>query len=494
MQDNFINEEKSSFINNLSTTISSCSREIAEMFGYASFNDFQDNESKKHKGPCPNYWREPMLCVKCDNCSKTISSIFCLQCFLNGNHKNHSIIVEKSNHGFCDCGNELYTDPAGHCCKHAQIKNNENMNEDKKNVVVHILSRVLDKLPDIVENEEQFCEIMNWLISICQIGRSFGNCVITALEKKDTLNNLFKVDFPKYTKNEIKAIQKLINQLIVNPLFYNQFGRAVYSNIFKFIDYYNNCMNESKNFDDIQPLTESFFTVYKFDFFLNSYKGNILILVDFIDIVQNQIKCSIAKNTIYIIPRFLNDLFYDLGESSNMIELDNSFLCKYLDTILDKNFILTTSIGDNDENLYKIYNLYFCWLINFVRKTFENNINFDIDMIIEKYYNYYRCLDLNYSIIDRSPVLLNYIPVLSLYYSLKSRSDVKCILKDRNDFLKYLIMNLIKIIVPNFFQAHNIIPGSFNLINYSLLLFYYYDDCLSIIKFIQLCFSCYQNK
>ena len=145
----------------------------------------------------------------------------CLPCFLNGNHEGHSIIVKPSDHGFCDCGNPLYTAPEGHCCKHAQSKDDEYMEEDKKNAVIDILAGLLNELPELIkDDEEQFCEVTNWILSICQIGKCFGNCVVDALDKEDTLNILFKCSFQDYTNEEIEAIQKLINQLIVNPSFY----------------------------------------------------------------------------------------------------------------------------------------------------------------------------------------------------------------------------------------------------------------------------------
>ena len=479
-----------------STLLCDCSTELVKIFGYGSFSDFRENESKKHKGPCTSYWRTRTLCINCGECCKMSSSIMCLPCFLNGNHEGHSIIVKPSDHGFCDCGNPLYTAPEGHCCKHAQSKDDEYMEEDKKNAVIDILAGLLNELPELIkDDEEQFCEVTNWILSICQIGKCFGNCVVDALDKEDTLNILFKCSFQDYTNEEIEAIQKLINQLIVNPSFYVPFGRAVFLNIFKFIEEYNNCINESKSFDDIEPLTESFFTIFEYNTFINSCDGDTSRLVDFIDIIQKQIKYSIDNNGLYTLPPFLNDLFCGLIQKSQNIEFDNSFICKYLDTILDKNFIVTTNIDDKNEklNIIQMCYSYFSWIIDFARKAFIIN-NFDLNMIIEKYLVYYKNFELNYSILDGSPILLNYIPVFSLWDIFKSRNDIKNILKGKDDFLNYLITNLIKIVVSNFFSAHNIIPGCFDLINYSFLLNIYYDECASIVKFIQLCFSCYSNK
>ena len=56
--------------------------------------------------------------IKCLDCEKDPTCIICKQCYENGNHKGHRIIMQKSTLGCCDCGDPEAFKEQGFCKDH----------------------------------------------------------------------------------------------------------------------------------------------------------------------------------------------------------------------------------------------------------------------------------------------------------------------------------------------------------------------------------------
>lgn len=66
------------------------------------------------------------------------SCIICLDCYNNGNHKGHKVVIKKAYGGCCDCGDDEAWKPEGFCKNHSGEAAEINLDEKMKDNFIRI--------------------------------------------------------------------------------------------------------------------------------------------------------------------------------------------------------------------------------------------------------------------------------------------------------------------------------------------------------------------
>ena len=57
--------------------------------------------------------------IKCLDCEDDHTCLICRECYEQGNHEGHRVIIQRGCSGMCDCGDPEAWDPKGFCSDHS---------------------------------------------------------------------------------------------------------------------------------------------------------------------------------------------------------------------------------------------------------------------------------------------------------------------------------------------------------------------------------------
>ena len=149
-----------------------CSENLLCGNDFECFDDFLDFlESTGGTGRCRASSATLHLWGKCKQCGLNDDSCVCLQCFVNGGHKQHGGLLTESDTGTCDCGDNCAWKPSGSCKCHQNLKQDPDLTDLDDKIREHLqivftaaISALFD--PVIVPDEDQFLCLLEWIDSV----------------------------------------------------------------------------------------------------------------------------------------------------------------------------------------------------------------------------------------------------------------------------------------------------------------------------------------
>ena len=136
-----------------------------------------------HMSSCKTEWSNMQISIFCRECATSDESCICLDCFLNGNHEGHNILVQKST-GNCDCGNTINWKKSGFCSKHSGHNSNEEhpenyLDEKLRNILMDVVFKAcFNSLKQYSTNgQENASTIIDFVSSFLDLGDGFRRLI-----------------------------------------------------------------------------------------------------------------------------------------------------------------------------------------------------------------------------------------------------------------------------------------------------------------------------
>ena len=223
-------ELKSLFISDPSSAIQRSQELICSTTEFNSFKDFYNYHlENSHISTCQNEWSKPQMSIHCNDCSLDQQSCICLQCYLNGNHQGHEIVVRQDSVGNCDCGDSTLWKKSGYCSKHKGLEDNshpeEYLDENLRNLLTDtIFKAAFSSLKHhLTDDGTKISIIFQFLISFLKFGDGFRRLLTISLTEKINFEKLFYgVIDASITFNE--HFQQLCGLLVNDQVFKTNFA------------------------------------------------------------------------------------------------------------------------------------------------------------------------------------------------------------------------------------------------------------------------------
>ncbi|OHT04329.1 hypothetical protein TRFO_28145 [Tritrichomonas foetus] len=200
---------------------------------FKSFEEFvQYHSMNSDVSTCQKTWNQPKLCITCLTCSNSPESCICLECFLNGNHENHDVIVNPDLYGNCDCGDTFLWKPEGFCHKHQRCLSEKShpellLDKELRTVLIdQVFSDAFKFMKEIViDNPDPAILILKFAKKFVKFGDGFRRAISLALTQKINFNEfLFNIFFYSSCFNE--KLSNLFGLLINDTIFLENFSYA----------------------------------------------------------------------------------------------------------------------------------------------------------------------------------------------------------------------------------------------------------------------------
>lgn len=215
---------------------------------------FLENLAKKAGGQravCGSIWGPTELAYRCRTCENDPTCAICVQCFLNGNHKDHDYSIMYTNGGCCDCGDETAWKVEGFCSEHGGIRHIQPLPEELANSIGPILDALLMfwknkvtlaekskslrgyRTPDVsLEMSEKLSSaVVKMLLHFCECSESLVSFTSKRmLECVGLLDVLVRAERVLH-QDVTKKLHELLLKLLGEPVFKYEFAKV-------FITYY----------------------------------------------------------------------------------------------------------------------------------------------------------------------------------------------------------------------------------------------------------------
>lgn len=178
---------------------------------------------------CHESWESSHIVVVCQTCAIGKNSGICVPCYLKGNHEGHSLLIDISNSGACDCGNSSCWNTNGFCQKHTHegpdnphlIDLGEKRSDFIGSIVLSAISALipLSLHQKTLDNVELICK---FLISLATIGDAYRRIISLVFVDDYDFNDLL-INWPRFTFEAANSIFKLLSELINDTVFINRF-------------------------------------------------------------------------------------------------------------------------------------------------------------------------------------------------------------------------------------------------------------------------------
>lgn len=196
------------------------------------FDEWAEEEKKRiTEFSCQETWHSPHIVVICQTCAIGKNSGICVPCYLRGNHEGHSVSLDISYLGVCDCGNNCCWNPKGFCKKHsAQVPADPqiiDLGEARSEFIGSIVLCAISALLPLAPHESRSGDIdliCDFLDSLISIGDAYRRIVSLVFVDDFDLNDLL-FNWPRFTNEAADLIyHKLIVELINDSVFINRFS------------------------------------------------------------------------------------------------------------------------------------------------------------------------------------------------------------------------------------------------------------------------------
>ena len=231
---NVYDELKSLFIKEPASAIKKCQDIITSL---SEFNTYQEFYSYHLQHPrvstCQREWTDGRMSIHCFECGIDKQSCFCLQCFVNGNHKGHDYVIYPSTSGNCDCGDVTLCKPSGFCKHHQGVDENEhpeNYLDEKlrKELTDVIFKAAFASFPRIQNKPESKTNlIFQFLSSFLKFGDGFRRLIAISLTERIKFDILIGQIF-EYKKYFNELFKQFCGNLLNDQLFKINFARSNY--------------------------------------------------------------------------------------------------------------------------------------------------------------------------------------------------------------------------------------------------------------------------
>ena len=194
---------------------------------FDSFSKALDQRLKK--SACSYSWNTSTLVASCLDCQNFKDSVLCLNCFLNGNHENHSVFLRHAKIGTCDCGNPSLFKPSGFCKAHSEHFNNDELSKEEKVMYISIFYGLLNETISDTTTTATFdttATILIWINKMVQLGDALRRCCALAFIKLDPLEKLILkvLQLGDSSKN---ALNNLIGSMSNDYLFLFYYSQSI---------------------------------------------------------------------------------------------------------------------------------------------------------------------------------------------------------------------------------------------------------------------------
>ena len=200
---------------------------------FDKFDDFFDYAVKRaDKTACRMSWNTSTVYAKCRQCGQFEDVGVCLECLSKGNHEGHDITFERSNSGFCCCGNRKLWNESGTCKTHDVRLEDPAAALDRsvRIIVTGGIAAVLKNLELYAYYQKNlFLLSVRWIQRVLFLGDGIRRCIIRGMIKSVNLVGLFEA-IPKVGSLECTALFSLFGSLLSDVVFDEWFCLSVVSN------------------------------------------------------------------------------------------------------------------------------------------------------------------------------------------------------------------------------------------------------------------------
>ncbi|KAJ1282601.1 hypothetical protein BS78_03G065000 [Paspalum vaginatum] len=211
--------------------------------------DDLEHSSLGERAVCGSVWGHNDLAYRCRTCENDPTCAICVQCFQNGNHKDHDYSIMYTGGGCCDCGDATAWKREGFCSKHKGAEQIKPLPEEIARSVGPVLDVLLEFWKDRIclleptrakddssssckrVAEELTSSVASMLLDFCTCSESLlGFLSLRILECPDLLDALLRLE-RLLDKKVAKKLHELLLKLISYPAFKYEFAKV-------FIRYY----------------------------------------------------------------------------------------------------------------------------------------------------------------------------------------------------------------------------------------------------------------
>lgn len=192
---------------------------------FKTFKNFIDHYTNpKFLSVCQKSWDYNNLIITCNTCSGDPNSCFCLDCFLKGNHQDHSITVRFGSNENCDCGDSQLVQPCGFCPLHSGSSNDPDTDQIDKQTIL-VVTEFSSKIFSLI-SPKNCGEIFNILSSLLSTGDGMRRCISKGIQShvENFISQITELNNPRYTSNFFNFFGQLINDLYLR----NYFSHSVF--------------------------------------------------------------------------------------------------------------------------------------------------------------------------------------------------------------------------------------------------------------------------
>jgi hypothetical protein len=459
---------------------------------------------------CQESWSERTLICKCLTCQTQSGSCICLQCFFNGNHKEHEYYFISSTSGNCDCGD--YAFGSFKCSNHKGTDQNPHLNQldfETSELIQQFSSRLFSLLNEL--NVAEGCRVLSSLVSL---GDGMRRCVVIGIQDK-------AVEYIKLMINSSPYFNKILSdffgKLINDDLFRIVFSRGYLTKISPAIEYIIKSIQNHHSPDKLTPL--SLISFHAFNHV--SLRG----------LIKDQIDISSLFAEMFI---QCYSIIVESGDSSNihfsfLFSVENKllpFLCflfhdhlvseekKFFD-ILFKECVKFEGKSQRSPLILRMVSQQhhiFSWVIKWSSPELRNLLKIDMKSIFTSFScflrNEFHDTPMNtFSSISKSPVSYHLMLHCVLVFLLAKHSDrmldvVNIISKinnfDPDHFLMYSLIFPLRFFLSLIFNQVGLYPLSnpelTTELQYFSLTYFFLDFPISIFYLIQIFVGLIQNK
>ena len=178
---------------------------------------------------CMESWEKPTYAVHCITCSKDYSSCFCLNCFLNGKHKNHKAFIATSDQGNCDCGFDVIADPRYFCDKHQKMKISykDLFTGEEIMKITNIVKLALKNITFLSSFDTRSTKlIFSYLQDLALLSTPVTDLIADLFIENFNVGQ-YTLDCGKFTKDSIEAYKKILGTLVNSISFKKYFTKSI---------------------------------------------------------------------------------------------------------------------------------------------------------------------------------------------------------------------------------------------------------------------------
>jgi hypothetical protein len=210
-----------------------------------SFKTFQEfigfHSNPNFLSVCQKSWQKKCLTITCMTCSDNPNSCYCLECFLKGNHENHSFNPRIFHSCNCDCGDPNFIKSTGFCPYHPGSSKNPQDDQLSKDLIQSVQS--FSKEIFIKLNSQNHKMIFSILSDLISAGDGMRRCVVLGIA--GSISKMIN-QMAKFDGVFISDLIDLFGQLINDDVFGKLFTESFFLNCFHIFDFLKQSLEDKR--------------------------------------------------------------------------------------------------------------------------------------------------------------------------------------------------------------------------------------------------------